>query len=178
MILSYLPLERKLDIIYWMMKNLQSHTSLIQSQIHQLVINFHHSLRWICGSYLSMGKSLSQIKVWLKELNCHQTTRGKSKINISLFRRKSYQRTDIEDIRSTFDQVRPLVSHLEFCIPNKPPTPNNIDEILSGLQRLFWKEALFFNMTKTNIYPFFRYHHNQIPPLSKKSPPFTHCSWY
>ena len=41
---SYLPLEIKLVLIYWMMKVLQSHTSLIQSQIHQLVINFQHRL--------------------------------------------------------------------------------------------------------------------------------------
>ena len=53
----------------------------------------------------------------LDELNFHQTLRGKSKVNISIHRRKSYQRTDIEEIFSIFDQVRPVVSHLEFCIP-------------------------------------------------------------
>ena len=43
--LNYLPLERKFVLTYWMMKILQSLTSLILSQIHQLVINFHHRLR-------------------------------------------------------------------------------------------------------------------------------------
>ena len=62
----------------------------------------------------------------LDELNCHQTLRGKSKINISLCIRKSYQRTDLEEIRSRFDQVRPVVSHIEVRLPKKPTTPNNI----------------------------------------------------
>ena len=34
----------------------------------------------------------------LDEIKHHQTPRGKSKFNISLCRKKSYQRTDIEDI--------------------------------------------------------------------------------
>ena len=71
----------------------------------------------------------------LDELNRHQTPRGKSKIKISLCRRKSYQRTDLEEIRSRFDQVRPVVSHLEFLLPKEPPTPNNIGDALGGPQR-------------------------------------------
>ena len=47
--LSYLPLERKLVLIYWIMKTLQLFTSLILPQIRQLVINFHHRLREMCG---------------------------------------------------------------------------------------------------------------------------------
>ena len=79
----------------------------------------------------------------LDELNRRQTPQGKSKIKISLCRRKSYQRTDLEEIRSRFDQVRPVVSHLEVCLPKKPPTPNNIGDALGGPQRQFCKEALF-----------------------------------
>ena len=45
--------------------------------------------------------------------------------------------------RSIFDQVRPVVSHLEFRLPKKPPTPKNIVGDLGGPQRRFWKEALF-----------------------------------
>ena len=82
----------------------------------------------------------------LDELNHHQNTQGKSKIKISLCRRKSYQRTDIEEIRSRFDQVRPVVSHLEVRLPKKPPTPKNIGEDLSGTQRQFWKKPFLFNM--------------------------------
>ena len=48
--LNYLPLERKLVLSYWMMKILKSHTSLILSQIRQLVINFHRWLREMCVS--------------------------------------------------------------------------------------------------------------------------------
>ena len=40
----------------------------------------------------------------IDELNCHQTPQGKSKIKISLFRRKNYQRTDLEEICSRFHQ--------------------------------------------------------------------------
>ena len=46
-----------------------------------------------------------------------------------------YQRTDLEEIRSRFDKVRYVVSHLEFSLPEKPPTPNNIREALKGTQR-------------------------------------------
>ena len=49
MTLSYLPLERKLVLIYWMTNILQSLTSLILSPICQLVINFHNRLREMCG---------------------------------------------------------------------------------------------------------------------------------
>ena len=66
------------------------------------------------------------------ELNCHQTPRGKSNINISLCKRKSYQRTDLEEIRSRFDQVGPVVSHLELRLTKKPPTPKNVDDDLGG----------------------------------------------
>ena len=41
-----------------------------------------------------------------------------------------------------------MVSHLEFCIPKKPPTPKNISDALGSSQRKFWKEALFFQYDK------------------------------
>ena len=75
----------------------------------------------------------------IDELNFHKTPRGKSKVRISLCIIKSYQRTDIEDIFYRFDQFRPVVSHIEVCLPKKPPTPKNIGEGLKGLQRQFWK---------------------------------------
>ena len=84
----------------------------------------------------------------LDELNCHQTPRGKSHTKISLFRRKSYQRTYIEEICSRFDQVRPVASHLEVRLPKKPPTPKNIGYALGGPQRKFRKEALFVQYDK------------------------------
>ena len=101
----------------------------------------------------------------LDELNHHQTPCGKSKINISLCKSKIYQKTDPEEIRSRFDQVRPVFSHLEFSLPKKPPTPNNIGEDLKVPHRQFWKEALFlFNMTETEMLAFF-----WIPPQSNTS---------
>ena len=84
----------------------------------------------------------------LDELNRHQNPRGESKIKISLCRRKIYQRTDLEEIRSRFDQVRPVVSHLEARLPKKPPTPKNIGDALGGPQRQLWKEALFVQYDK------------------------------
>ena len=53
-----------------------------------------------------------------------------------------YQRTDIEEIGSIFDQVRPVVSHIEACLPNKPPAPKNIGEGLRVPQRQLGKEYL------------------------------------
>ena len=55
----------------------------------------------------------------------------------SLCRSKSYQSTDLEEIRSRFDQVRPVVSHLEVRLPKKPPTKKNIGDALGGPQRQF-----------------------------------------
>ena len=55
----------------------------------------------------------------------------------------SYQRTDLEEIRSIFDQVRPVVSHPKVCLPKKPPIPNNICDYLGGPQIQFCKESLF-----------------------------------
>ena len=81
--------------------------------------------------------------VVLDEPNSHQTPRGKSKIKISLCKRESYQRTDHEEIRSRFDQVRPVVLHIEVRLPKKPPTPKNIGDALGGPQRQFWKEEFF-----------------------------------
>ena len=46
------------------------------------------------------------------KLNLHQNPHGKSKVKISLCRRKSYHREDLEDICSKFNQVRHVVSHI------------------------------------------------------------------
>ena len=43
--LNYLPLEIELVLTYWMMKTLQYRISMIQSQIHQPVINYQHRLK-------------------------------------------------------------------------------------------------------------------------------------
>ena len=79
----------------------------------------------------------------LDEFNRHQTPRDTSKIKIRLCRRNNYQRTDLEEIRSIFDQFRPVVSHLEVHIQKKSPTPKNIGEDFKGPQRQFWKKASF-----------------------------------
>ena len=68
----------------------------------------------------------------LDELNSHQNPRGKYKINIIICRSNRYQRTDLEEIRFRFDQVRPVVSHLEARLPEKPTTAKNIGEGLKG----------------------------------------------
>ena len=79
----------------------------------------------------------------LDELNPHQTPQGKSKIKISLSRRKSYHRTHLEEIRSRFDQVRPIVSHFEVRLPKKPYPQSIIGEFSNSLQRQLCKETLF-----------------------------------
>ena len=55
---------------------------------------------------------------------------------------------DLEYICSRFDQVRPVVSHLEVRLPKKPPTPKNIGDALGGRLRQFWKEAFFVQYDK------------------------------
>ena len=98
-----------------------------------------------------MGKRNIMSQCALDELNHHQTPRLKSKVKISLFRSKSYQITYLAEVLSRFDQVRPVVSHIEFIIPKKLPTPNNIGGGLKGPQRKFWKEDLFVKYDKNKI---------------------------
>ena len=82
------------------------------------------------------------------ELDIRQNPRGNYNAKISLCRRKSYHRTYIEEIHFIFDQVRPIVSHIEVRLPKKPLTPKNICVSLKGLQRQFWIEALFVQYDK------------------------------
>ena len=112
------------------------------------------------------------------ELNRHQTPRGKSNINISLCRRKSHQRKYLEEIRSRFDQVRPVVSYLEVRLPKKPPTPKNIGDALGIPQRQFWKEALFVQYDKNKNVSLISapIPTKSLPEGTKVLPPFTHCS--
>ena len=84
----------------------------------------------------------------IDEINFHKTSRGKSKVNISLCKSKSYQRTYIEEIRSIFDQVRLVISHLELCLPEKPTTPKDIGGDLKGPHIHFCKEGLFVQNDK------------------------------
>ena len=88
------------------------------------------------------GKEPNAEQGALDELQGHQTQRGKYKFNISLYRSKRYQRTDLEEIWSIFDQLRPLVSHLEVILPEKPLTPKNIGEDIKGPQTQLRKEDL------------------------------------
>ena len=107
--LSYLPLEIEFVFIYWMMNILKYLISLIQPQIHQPVVDFQYRLKiymWIFS--INREEDITDQGA-LDELNRCQTPRGKSKVKISLFRRKRYQRTDTEEILSRFDKVRPMV---------------------------------------------------------------------
>ena len=101
----------------------------------------------------------------LDELNCHQTTRAKSNIKINICIRKIYQITDLEDTRPRFDQVRPVVSHLEVRLPNKPPRPKKIGEGLSVPHKQFWKEDLFVQYNKNRNFSLIS------APISIKPPP-------
>ena len=65
----------------------------------------------------------------LDELNQHKNSHEKSKVKISLLRSKIYQRTDLEYIRSVFDQVISMVSHIKFHHPEKSLTPKILVKI-------------------------------------------------
>ena len=69
--------------------------SLIQSQIHQPVINLQHRLRKMWIIYINREDPIKDQGA-LDENNHHQTSYGKYNIKISLCKKKSYQRTDIE----------------------------------------------------------------------------------
>ena len=59
--------------------------------------------------------------------------------------------TDLEEIRSRFDQVIPVVSHLEVRLPKKPLIPKNIGDSLGGPQRQLWKESLCVQYEKNKV---------------------------
>ena len=112
----------------------------------------------------------------LDELNRHKNPCVKSKVNIGICRRKSYYRTNLEEIRSIFDQFRPVVSHPGVHIQKKYTTSKNIGEGLKIPQRQLWKEALFVEYEKNRNFSFLL---DPIPIKSLpkgKSPPFNHCS--
>ena len=146
--LSYLLLERKLFLIYWMVNILQSLRSLIQSQIHHPVIKFQCRTRK-CVDHHYQWKISPHSSTHAWKFQRHQTKRGKYKVNIILCRSKRYQRKDLEDIWFIFDQFRPVVSHLEVSLSEKPLTPKYIGEDLKGPQRKFWKEDLFLQYEKS-----------------------------
>ena len=70
----------------------------------------------------------------LDELQYHHTPGGNSKVKISLYIRKSYQGIYLEEIRSISDQVRPVVYHLDFFLPERLLTEKKIVEALKGSQ--------------------------------------------
>ena len=87
----------------------------------------------------------------LETINSRQNPREKSKIKITLCRRKIYHITDLEEIRSRFDKIRPVISHLKLCTPKRTTTPKNIREGFKDLQRRLWRERLFKPPKKTSV---------------------------
>ena len=86
--------------------------------------------------------------------------------------RKIYQITDLEEVRTIFDQFRHVVSHLEFFIPKKPPTPKNIGEVLKGPQRQLYKNLYLLNKKRTEILALFRIPSQSNTSLKEKNPSF------
>ena len=62
--------------------------------------------------------------------------------------KKSYQRTDLEEIWSIFHQIIVVVSHIVFRIPDNPLPPKNIRYYVQVPQRQFWGEDLFLKYDK------------------------------
>ena len=84
----------------------------------------------------------------IDELQRYHNLRVKYKVNISICRTKSYQRTYLEEIWYIFDEFISVVSRIEVCLSEIPLTPNNIDEYLKFPQRQFCKEVLFVQYNK------------------------------
>ena len=75
------------------------------------------------GLLISMEKSPSLPKGNFVKLQHYHTQCGKYKVNISLYRKKIYQRTDLEELQSRFDQIIPIVSNLEVLHTENLTTP-------------------------------------------------------
>ena len=94
------------------------------------------------------GEDLITAQATLDEVQHYQNQRWKSEVKISICRRKSYQKTDIEEIWFISDQVRPMVLYLEVRLPEKPLTKKNIVGALKCCQRQFYKYNLFVQYDK------------------------------
>ena len=87
----------------------------------------------------------------IDELLSHQTQHGKYKVNISLCRCKTYQRTYPEYIQSRMDQVRTVVSYIEVFPQISLQHQRTLVEILKVLRGNDIKKVYSQNMTRTNI---------------------------
>eukprot|EP00978_Attheya_sp_CCMP212_P034382 scaffold143848_cov34-Attheya_sp.AAC.1 len=70
---------------------------------------------------------------------CHAT--------LILARCKSHTSTNFQELRSQFDQMRPVISHLA-SFPKRPTKYTNIGECLKSAERSCWKEALYAQYDK------------------------------
>ena len=78
------------------------------------------------------GEKTITAKGALDELQHHQIQRGKSKVKISIYRRKRYQSTHIEEVWSICDKYRPVFLYIEVRLPEKPLTSKDIGKALEG----------------------------------------------
>ena len=109
MTLIYLPLESKFGFNLLDDKDFTipyiTDTTPNSPAGHKLTTQAQQNL-WII---VINGEDATTAQGALDELNHHQNQHGKSKDDISICRRKNYQRKYLEEIRSKFDQVRPVV---------------------------------------------------------------------
>ena len=89
-----------------------------------------------------MEKILSQLKLNPTNLISIIILAKNPKSRLVKCRRKSYQKIDLEYIYSIFDQVRPVLSHIEFHLPKKPTTLKIIVEGSKFHHRQARKEVL------------------------------------
>ena len=87
---------------------------------HQLLPNDN-----VCIIY-NNGEDPIPAKGSLGKLQCYHTQCENSESKISLYRKKIYQFTNIEEPRSIFDQIRPVISNLEVSLLEKPKPPKKV----------------------------------------------------
>ena len=73
----------------------------------------------------------------LDELKRYHIQRVKLNVVIILCKLKRYHCIDLEKHRSEFDQIRPVISHLEVSLPENPKTLKDIGVSLKGPRRQF-----------------------------------------
>jgi len=72
-----------------------------------------------------------------------------TKAELVLARRTSASGTNFQDLRATFDQMRPIISHLA-SLPRRPEAQSNIGTALKSPDRHHWKEACFSQYDKNS----------------------------
>ena len=150
------------------MKILQSLTSLMLSPIFQLVINFHHRLREMCGLQISMEKSLSQLKVYLMKSTVIKL-HGVNQRSRSVYAEGRATKGQILN-KFALDLIKSDLwfNILKFVSQRNLPHQRILVMLQAVLRDNSGKKTFFFNMTRIKMLAFSQLQTQKNPSLKEQ----------